>query len=98
MSLIGDDGLKKLHDLLLSRGGGIEFAAHLDKALIDMLAQVVDILTKVDKVLSHGIETCRRGLAEVAEVAAELTDVAVSGPGEHPSRRGVLFTRLYSPG
>lgn len=110
MSVIGDDGVQKLDDSLLARRGGIEFAPHLDEASIDMLAEtgevlaetgevlaeVDKVLAEVDKVLSHGVETCRRGLAELAELAAELTDVAVSGSREHPGGRGVLFARLHS--
>ncbi|OBA79924.1 hypothetical protein A9W99_17525 [Mycobacterium sp. 1164966.3] len=108
--MIGDDGVQKLYDSLLSRRGGIEFATHLDEALIDMLAEAGEVLTEidevlaeVDKVLSHGVETCRRGLAELtkvtaelAELAAELTDVAVGGSGQYPGGGGVLFARLHS--
>ncbi|OIN77884.1 hypothetical protein BMG05_25865 [Mycobacterium malmoense] len=84
--------------MLLSCCGGIEFAAHLGESLVDMVAEVAEILAEVDEVLAKRVETCRCGLAEIAEFTAEFADVAVGGSREHPSRCGVLFTGLYSPG
>lgn len=84
--------------MLLACRGGVEFAAHLGEALIDVLSQIDEVLPQIDEVLSQGVETCRRSLAEFAEVAADFADIAVGGSGEHTSRRGVLLTGLYSPG
>ena len=36
MSLIGDDRLKKINDLLLSGGHAVELPAHLGEAVVDM--------------------------------------------------------------
>jgi hypothetical protein len=98
MSLIRDDRLKKVNDLPLSGGCGVEFAAHLGESLVDMLLEGPEARSKVNEVLSEGIEACRCGLAELAEIVAKSADVAVSGSCEYPSGRSVLFARLYSPG
>ena len=45
MSLISDDGLKQIDDLLLSDSHDVELSAHLGEAVVDMR-------TKVDEVLS----------------------------------------------
>jgi hypothetical protein len=36
--VIGDDCLKKLHDLVLSGGQNVELPAHLGEAIVDMRA------------------------------------------------------------
>ena len=45
MSLINDDGLKQIDDLLLSDSHDVELSTHLGEAVVDMR-------TKVDEVLS----------------------------------------------
>jgi hypothetical protein len=69
---ISDDGLKQIGDLLLSDSHDVELSAHLGEAVVDMR-------TKVDEVLSKRIETRSSGMAELADFATELTDVAVAG-------------------
>ena len=91
MSLIRDDRLKKVNDLLLSGGCGVEFAAHLRESL-------VDVRSKVNKVLSERVEACHCGLAELAKIVAKSADVAVGGSCKYPSGRSVLLACLYSPG
>lgn len=113
MSFIrGDDRLKKVNDLLLSGGCGVEFAAHLGESLADMLLKCPDMLledpevrskvnevrSKVNEVVSEGVEACRCGLAELAEIVAKSADVAVGGACEYPSGRSVLLACLYPPG
>ena len=61
MPLIGDDGLKKIDNLLLPSGHDVELPAHLREAVIHVRA-------KVDEVLSQGIKTRRGGPAEIANV------------------------------
>ena len=89
MPLISDDRLKKADNLLLPGRHNVELPTRLGEAVVDMSAEV-------DEVLPKGVETCGRGSAEVADFAAELADVAVGGPGEHSSGGRVLFARLYS--
>ena len=110
--LIGDDRLNKVNDLLLSGGRGVEFAAHLDESLVDMLLEgaeirlecaeilleCAEVRSEVNEVLSDGIEACRCGLAELAEIVAESADVVVGGSCEYTSGRSVLLAYLYSPG
>ncbi len=106
MSLIrGDDRLKKVNDLLLSGGCGVEFAAHLGESLADMLLKRPEMLlegpevrSKVNEVVSEGVEACRCALAELAEIVAKSADVAVGGSCEYPSGRSVLLACLYPPG
>ncbi len=111
-SLIRDDRLKKVNDLLLSGGCGVEFAAHLDESLVDMLLErpeialecaeilfeCAEVRSEVNEVLPEGIEARRCGLAELAEVIAKSADVAVGGSCEYTSGRSVLLAYLYSPG
>jgi hypothetical protein len=97
MPLISDDRLKKVNDLLLSSGRGIELAAHLGKPLVDMVTEVTEVMSEVDEVLSKSVETPRRGLAELAELAAELADITVGGTCEDTSGRGVLLTCPHPP-
>jgi hypothetical protein len=96
--LIRNDRLKKVNDLLLSGGCDVEFAAHLGESLIDMLLERAEIRTQVHEVLPKGIEACRRGLAELAEIVAESADIAVGGSCEHTSGRSILLAHLYAPG
>ncbi len=98
MSLIRDDRLKKANDLLLSGGCGVEFAAHLGESLVDMLLEGPEVRSKVNEVLSEGVEACRCGLAELAEIVAKSADVAVGGSCEYPSGCSVLLACLYPPG
>ena len=89
--MIRDDRLKKVDDLPLSGGRGVEFAAHLRESL-------VDVRSKVNKVLSERVEACHCGLAELAEIVAKSADVAVGGASEYPGGRSVLLACLYLPG
>jgi len=98
MSLIRDDRPEKANDLLLSGGCGVEFAAHLGESLVDILLEGPEVRSKVNEVLPEGVEACRRGLAELAEIVAKSADVAVGGSCEYPSGRGVLLACLYPPG
>lgn len=98
MSLIRDDRPKKANDLLVSGGCGVEFAAHLGESLVDMLLEGPEVRSKVNEVLSEGVEACRCGLAELAEIVAKSADVAVGGSCEYPSGRSVLLACLYPPG
>jgi len=82
----------------LSGGCGVEFAAHLGESLIDVLSKSPEIRSKVNEVLSEGVEACRCGPSELAEVVAKSADVAVGGSCEYPSGRSVLLACLYSPG
>ena len=91
MSLISKHGLKQIDDLLLSDSHDVELSAHLGEAVVDMR-------TKVDEVLSKGIETRSGGMAEIAKFAMELTYVAVGGSGENARGRRVLLTCLHPPG
>ena len=83
--------VEKVNDLLLSGGRGVEFAAHLRESL-------VDVRSKVNKVLSERVEACDCGLAELAEIVAKSADVAVGGASEYPGGRSVLLACLYLPG
>jgi hypothetical protein len=103
--LIRDDRLKKVDDLLLSGGCGVEFTAHLGESLVDILLECAEIVlecaevgSEVNEVLPEGIEACRCGLAELAEIVAKSADVAVGGSCEYTSGRSVLLAYLYSPG
>ena len=64
----------------------------------EVLAEVDEVLAEVDEVLAQGVETSRGGLAEIAQVATDLADIAVCGSGEHAGGRGVLFSCSYPPG
>src|SRR6516164_5504635 len=66
--LIGDDRLKKVNDLLLSGGRGVEFAAHLDESLVDMLLEGAEIRLE-----------CAEILLECAEVRSEVNEVLSDG-------------------
>ena len=98
MFLIRDDRLKKVNDLLLSGGGGVEFAAHLGESLVDVPLECPEVRSKVDKVLSERVEACHCGLAELTEIVAKSADVAVGGASEYPGGRSVLLACLYLPG
>ena len=91
MSLIGGDGLKKIDNLLLPSGHDVELPAHLREA-------VVDVRAEVDEVLSQGIETRRGGPAEIENFAPELTDIAVGSPSENSRGRRILFVYLHPTG
>ena len=96
--MVRDDRLKKVNDLVLSGGCGVEFAAHLGESLVDVLLECSEVRSKIDEVLSEGVEACRCGLAELAEIVAKSADVAVGGAREYPSGRSVLPVCLYLPG
>jgi hypothetical protein len=98
MFLMRGDRLKKVNDLPLSGGCGVEFASHLGEAVVDVLVERPEVRSKVNEVLSEGVEACRRGLAELAEIVAKSVDIAVGSSCEHPSGRSVLLGCLYSPG
>ena len=93
-----DDRLKKVNDLLLSGGCGVEFAAHLGESLVDVPFECPEVRSKVDKVLSERVEACHCGLAELTEIVVKSADVAVGGAGEYPGGRSVLLACLYLPG
>ena len=59
---------------------------------------MVDVRSKVNKVLSERVEACHCGLPELADIVAKSADVAVGGAGEYPGGRGVLLACLYLPG
>jgi len=90
MSSVGDDGLKKVNDLLLSSGHDVELPAHLGEAVVDMRAEV-------DEILSERVKTGGGGPAEFANFASEFTDVTVGSSGEYSSGRGILLGRLHPP-
>ena len=71
MSLIGDDGVKQINNLLLPGGHDVELPAHLGKAVVDVRTEADEVLPEVDEVLPKGVETCGGGSAEVADFAAE---------------------------
>lgn len=110
--MIRDDRLKKVNDLLLSAGCGVEFAAHLGESLVDIALErpeirlecaeirleCAEVRSEVNEVLPEGIEARRCGLAEFAEIVAKSADVAVGGSCEYTSGRSVLLAYLYSPG
>ncbi len=89
--LVRDDGLKKVDNLLLSSGHDVELPARLGEA-------VVDVRAEVDEVLSQGIETRCGGPAEVTNFAPELTDIAVGSTCENSSGRRVLFAYPHPAG
>ena len=102
MSPIVDNRLEKLDDLLLTSRSGVELSAHLGESLIDPLESLVDlleplgeVLPKVDEVLPHGVEAGRRGPAKVAQLAADLANIAIGGTGKHPGGRGVLLVCMH---
>lgn len=97
-SLIRDDRLKKVDDLPLSGGRGVEFAAHLRESLVDVLLECSEVRSEINKVLSERVKACRCGLAELAEIVAKSADVAVGGSREYPSGRSILLACLYPPG
>ena len=110
--MVGDDRLKKVDDLLLSRGCGVEFTAHLDESPVDMFTEGAELRPEgaevrpegaelrpeVNEVFPEGIEACRRGLAEVTEIISKFADVAVGGSCEYAGGRGVMLACLHSPG
>jgi len=98
MSSIRDDRLKKVNDLLLSGGRGVEFAAHLRESLVDVLVECSEFRSEVNKVLSERVEARRGGQAELAEIVAKSADVAVGGSREYPSGRSIVLACLYPPG
>ncbi len=94
----------------MSGGRSVEFAAHLGETLVDLLKSPIDMLSEageslpkvdevlpqVDKVLPQGIETCRGGMAEIADFAAELAHVAIGGSRKYTSGGGIMRTCLHS--
>ncbi|MCH9700482.1 MAG: hypothetical protein K0U76_03695 [Actinomycetia bacterium] len=82
--------MEKVNDLLLAGRSGIELSAHLGEPLIELLEFTVDMLAKVDEILLHGVEARRRGLAKIAQLTADLADVAICGTGQHPGGSCVL--------
>ena len=104
-ALIGDEPLQEIDNVLLACGCRVEFAAHLNEPVVDMAEPFVDsgesvihLGAHISHVFAQGVKTCHAGLAEVAELAMELRDVAVNGAGEDAGRRGILLTCLYSAG
>jgi hypothetical protein len=87
--LVGDDRLKEVGDLPLAGRRRIKLAAHLSEPLIDMLAEV-------DEVLPKRIEARRGGLTELSKLAPKLTDVTIGGSGENARGRRIPLTPLYS--
>ena len=97
-ALIGDESLEDVHDLLLACGRCVEFAAHLDEPVVDLVEALVELgealvhlSPQISHVLAQGIEASRSGLAKVAELAADLSDVAISGAGKDAGRGGIVF-------
>lgn len=76
--------------MLLTGRCGIEFAAHLGEALID-------VRTKVDEVFAEGVEAGSSRLPKVAELVVECGHVAVGGSGEDASGSCILLTCSYPP-
>src|SRR5215207_1924569 len=58
-----DNRVQQVDDLLLASRGGVELAAHLDEALVDLRPQIC-------QVLARGVETGLRSLAEVTDLLA----------------------------
>jgi hypothetical protein len=98
MSLVRNDRLKKVNDLPLSGRCGVEFAAHLGESVVDMPSEGGEVGSQANEVLSEGIEACRCGVAELAQIVTKSADVAVGGSCEYTSGRSVLLAHLYSPG
>lgn len=79
------DLVEESDDLRLSGSGGIELAAHLCETLVDVVA-------KVDQILSQRIEGGRGGSTEISDLITNFTDISVSAAGEDPGGRRVLIT------
>lgn len=90
VSLIGDDGLQQVDNLLLPSGHDVELSAYLRETVVDMG-------TEVDEVLPKGVETCGGGTTELTKFATELTDIAVGSSGENTSGGHVLLTCPHTP-
>lgn len=63
--------------------------------MVDVFPKVGEVLPQVDEVLPHCVETRCRSLPKVAQLAANLADIAISGAGKHPGGRGVLTIRIH---
>lgn len=82
--LLGDFS-QQADDLRLPGSGGIELAAHLCETLVDVVA-------KVDQILSQRIEGGRGGSTEISDLITNFTDISVGAAGEYPGGRRVLIT------
>lgn len=82
--VLADQRVEQVHDLLLTGCCGVELAAYLGEP-------VVGPPPEVGQVVAHGVEAGRGGLAEVPDLPADLSDVAVSSAGQYAGGCGVLL-------
>src|ERR1700730_18077478 len=87
---LGDERAQQFRDLLLAGGGRVELATHLGEPTLDRGEPGVEVRAEVGQVLAHRVEAGRRSLTEVADLAADLLDIAVGSPSEHASGGRVL--------
>lgn len=102
-SLTTDERMKKIDDLLLAGSCTVELPPHLGEAAIDLCEGLIDLLetsvpigAEVDEIFPQCVEARRGSLAEVQDLATNLTDIAVRGSGEHARRRRILLADPHS--
>jgi len=88
--LLADERVQQGDDLLLAGRRGVEFASHLDEAVVYLSETAVHLLPEIGQVLAHGVEAGGGGLAEVPDLGADLGDVAVGAAGQDAGGGGVL--------
>ena len=74
----------QLHDPLLACSGRVKLAPHLDEPAINLPEALIDVTAEIDEVLSKSVETRRRGVTKITKLGADLGDVAVGRTGEDP--------------
>lgn len=76
-ALLVDQRLDEVDDVLLARGGGVEFPAHFDEAAVNLLETLIDMIeTLIDLIetLIDLLETPIDMIAQVDEVLPESVE------------------------
>jgi hypothetical protein len=85
-----DQGAEQPGDLLLTRSGSIELAAHLGEPVVHARTEAVDVSCEVGQVLAHRVENAVVLLPELPGFPPYLGHVPICATSEYPGGGGVL--------
>lgn len=95
-TLLGNEGVKHTHDLLLSGSGGVKPSTHLSEPIVDPGGPVRSPLPEVGQILAQRMEHARVLLAEIPNLAPNLGDVAVGATSLHASGCRILLAVTHA--